>query len=179
MKSKLGSIPELKKFLLTRKKGVTAAAFSVLSGTALLLFIYQPLVTKVGKKSLECVQWETQAGEARKLASSTWGEKKLDLISENGISSVVDRITRKGKEKNVSFLSISPRPIEKREDSSLKILPVELETRSSYQALGIFLGELQELEHVFMTVRHFEVKTDTANPEAVTAEISLNVFLAS
>ena len=158
---------------------MSLGAFLGLGGIVLLFFVYQPLFAKVGKRSFECIQWETQAREARKSASSSWGEKKLNLVSENDISAVTDKITRKGKDKNVSFLSISPHPIEKMEGSPLRILPIDLETRSSCQALGGFLGEVQEMESAFMTVRSLEAKADSSNPEAVRAHMTLHVYLAS
>ena len=142
-------------------------------------FIYAPVVKKIKLKTLECVQAEEKASQAREIAaSSRGGQRKLALIHENQASQALDEITRKGKETGVNFIAIIPRQVQDSAGSGLKVLPIELETKSPYKSLGIFLGEVQASESIFSTVYHFNVKPEPPNSGLVTARILLYVYLS-
>ena len=158
---------------------VAMAALPVAVCVVAWIWVYAPLVTKVKSKTFQCVQMEDRAAQARRVAVSSWGAgRKLALIRENEISPALDEMTRKGKEAGVNFVSITPHLAVKPEGSSLRVLPVELETKSAYQSLGMFLGDLQEMDSAFLTIRHFEVKVDPSNPAQVVARIALHLYLS-
>lgn len=143
------------------------------------IFIYAPILKKIKFKTSECLQIEEKASQARGIATtSRGGQKRLTLVRENEASKALNEITLKGKEAGINFVSITPHPVQKSPGSELKILPIELETKSLYKAVGVFLGELQSSESIFSTVHHFEIKTEPSNPALISARILLYVYLA-
>ncbi len=114
------------------------------------------------------------------MALSSWGSpKRIPLIQENEISSLLDEITRKGKIRGINFVSIVPRAAEKPEGSLLRVLPLELEIKSSYKSVGIFLGQLQNVENGFLRLKNLQIEPDGSNPAHVSARVTLDVYLSN
>ena len=114
------------------------------------------------------------------MAAASWrAGRRLAFIQEDEISPVLDEVTRKGKEAGINFVSITPHPMEKPEGLPFRILPVELETKSTYKSLGIFLGDLQEMDSAFLTIKHFGVKVNPSNPAQVVAGVTLYLYLSN
>lgn len=151
-----------------------------IAGCIAAWIIYAPFIARLKSLSSECALLEKNALEARNVAASSWSAGgKPALIQESQISTALDEITRSGKEAGINFTSIAPHGVEKPEGSLLRILPVELETKSLYKPLGFFLGELQGMETVFITVKHIEIKTDLSTTTQVIAKIVLDLYLSN
>ena len=171
---------DLSKLPLSKREQLIAlivlAGFFSLSGWFL---IYAPLIKKIKLNTSECLQIEEKASQARGMFTSPHGgQRKLALIHENEASQALDEITRKGKEAGISFVSITPHPVQNSPASELKVLPIELETKSPYKSLGIFLGDLQASQLIFPTIHHFNVKPEPSNPGLVVTRILLYVYLS-
>ena len=165
--------------VLKQRRGIVFTGAFVAVCAALWLLLYEPLLAKIKAKGVQCAQLEGQAREVRGVAVSSWrGPKKIRLTPENGISSVLDEVTRKGRGHQIDFISITPGPSEKPEGSPSRITPVALQTRSSYKALGIFLGQLGDMESAFLTVRRLEVRTDSSDSARVLSNITLYIHLS-
>ncbi len=127
----------------------------------LYLFLYGPLIGKLREAYLKCRAVETEAMDAREaIANLKTLETKKGLISEDEISLAIDELTRRGKSKGINFISMTPKKIEQSNDSRYRTLPMEMEIESSYEALGVFLGLLDELEKSLVRVRSFNVTSD-------------------
>jgi len=79
----------------------------------------------------------------------------------------LDELTKKGKELNIDFISISPQsaePIKSGQEISgaprCKMLAININMRASYKSLGEYLGLLENLESSFAIVKEFQVTKD-------------------
>ena len=176
----LGGCEWINKMELSKEQrliGIALLTAAVVLGSWLL--VYSPLLAKVKSRSALCTDLESQAAQARN-ASLTLGKdgKRLVLISESEISTLLNEITGRGKDEGINFVSITPGIPEKPEGSLLKLVPLKLETKSDYKALGVFLGQLQEMGTAFVTVGSLEVGADPTNPGLVLGRVTLNIYLS-
>ena len=77
----------------------------------------------------------------------------------------------------VDFVSIKPLRIE-RKGIPNRILPIEIEIKSTYEELGMLLGSLVELERSVITARDFNITTDRENAVRLRASLTINVYLS-
>lgn len=144
------------------------------------LFLYRPLALELGKKAKESREIENIVSSARVDTGSQVREGiERKLISEESVSAAIEELTAQGKMVGVSFLSISSRTRERAEGRAYSILPIEMELESSYEALGRFLGSLEELHKCLVTVRTFEAIPDSGTDAAkLKTKLTVNLYLA-
>ena len=145
-----------------------------------VLAVYLPLLKQIR------VQAETaRAREAEVLGIREGLERlkkevfKRHLIAEDEVSTAMEELTRQGNWKGMNFLSISSKPAEKIPDSRVRVLPIEMEAVSSYQALGEFLGLLDELEKSFVTVKSFEINAETKSLPKLNSKLNVQMHFTS
>ncbi len=144
----------------------------------LYLFLYHPLLVKLRLKYAECRLAEEEILTARNNVSilkTNQAGKKFVVLGE--VSIAMDELTKKGKSKGINFISITPQPVEK-VSGVYKILPIEMETESTYEALGSFLGCLDELAKSLVTVRSFEVTAEEKDDSKLKMKLMVNMYLA-
>ncbi len=145
-------------------------------GTYFLL--YAPLIRELRAKRLEFKTCETDLFSARNIIESVkTKEIKGILITEEDIPFAIDELTRHGRLKDINFISMTPGKIEKPKDSQYKILPVEMQTESSYKKLGVFLGSLGELKKSLVTIMSFDIVTLKEDPSRLRTELIVNMHL--
>lgn len=156
--------------------GIGAAALGSL--TVYLIF-YHPLQVKLGPLGSECRAIEEEARQARNTISKfkQAGAVKR-VVSEGEVSQVIDELTKLGKWRGINFVSLTPGFAEKFEDSPYRVLPIEMETGSSYQALGEFLGSLDGMEKGLATVEGFEIAQNEKNPAKLRTKLRIMLYLA-
>lgn len=171
--TRFNQLPRERQILIGAGLGVVLCIFG-------LLRLYDPLLSEIKQKAKICTDLEVQAFAARQMALSSWGGiKKFMLIQENEISTVLDEMTRKGKIRGINFVSIVPQAAVKKEGVPLRTLPLELDVKSSYKSLGVFLGQLQEIENSFLSLRSLKITPDSSYRRHVSAHISLDVYLSN
>lgn len=164
---------------LTRQRILTLVLAGVLSTVfGLYAFLYRPLILKLRVRFLECQAAESEVATARNniaiLKTSQDAEK---LIPPEKVSVAIDELTQQGRAKKVKFLSIIPQKIEK-SGRPYEILPIEMETESSYESLGSFLGCLDELERSLVTIRSFDFSPKDKDPSKVKGRLVLHIYLS-
>lgn len=155
-----------------------AAGLAVVA-IALYLVIYLPLGNQLKTKRLECLALEGEAARARKNMPVLAGRaEKPVLVAERDIPRVIEELTRGGKQKGISFISLTPGAPAKREDFPFRTLTVEMEVSASYQAWGEFLGSLDEMESGLAIVQSFRVASDERSASKVQSQLAVELFLA-
>lgn len=165
---------------LTRQKAkiLSVAGVSILGFFSLQIFVYGPLLREVRLKAKECRKAEIEVDRAR-LAVNTLKKEanRSTFFSEKEISSAVDDLTRRGKERGINFVSITPGRVEENENVPFHLLPVQLQMESSFKSLGLFLGELDELPKGVMTVRELTILADDKDSAVIKARVNLDLHL--
>ena len=166
---------------LTKERLTLLAAGGVfLAGLGIYSIIYQPLLRQLKIQGSTAKTMENELAEARSLintAKTQGGEERL--IKEEEVSRAIDELTREGKLKGINFISMTPRPTEKSADFRFQILPLEIETESTYEALGLFLGSLDDLKGSLMTVASFNAASQRQEPSKLRAKLNLRLYLSS
>lgn len=145
-------------------------------GAVLYLRIYAPLLSRLHSRGDACRLAEAEVSEARDLITA-FKAKEIEktLIPESQVSEALEEVTRQGNQAGVTFLSVTPRSPE--EGDGCRVLPIEMELGSSYEALGQFLGDLDDLKGSLITVRDFSVTPKGADSAELAARLALNFYL--
>jgi Tfp pilus assembly protein PilO len=109
-------------------------------------------------------------------------ELRRRLPSKSPTSAILEELTKKGRQLNIDFISIAPKPQESlpqlQQDvaSMLKcrVLPISINMRATYKNLGEYLGLIENLESSFATVNEFQVtKDERIFPKLI---INMNIY---
>lgn len=119
--------------------------------------------------------------DARRMALASRPDSQVArrLVSESDLSTAIDELARRGRALGVNFLSITPKEALDSGKPAYKVVPIDLETRSTYEQLGTFLGTLDELERSIVTVESFTVAPEKDNPQQLETRLELHLFMAS
>lgn len=112
-------------------------------------------------------------------------ELRRRLPSKSPTSAILEELTKKGKGLNIDFISITPQPAEQdqrlRQDpaseSKCKILPININMRSSYKSFGEYLGLLENLDSSFATVGEFQVARDDRTFPKLTVNMRIYTYI--
>ena len=164
--------------LTAQKLMAIAIGVVVVIAIGVYLLIYGPLIHKLKAEHSICRDVELQALQMRnKIGSLKALDAKKGLIKEKDISFTINELTKKGKMIGVDFVSIKPGRIE-RKGIPYRILPIEIEIKSTYEELGMLLGSLVELERSVITARDFNITTDRESAVRLRASLTINVYLS-
>jgi hypothetical protein len=148
--------------------------------TAAVLYgvVYAPVLKDLRAKNIERRYMEKQMDQARmNLTLGRQSAKIAGFARPEKVTVVIEELVRRGKEKGINFLSITPQMIEKG-SSFYKVQPVIFEIKSTYEGLGTFLGGLDELESGLVSVRGFLTAPDESNPDQLKTELTVVLYLA-
>lgn len=117
--------------------------------------------------------------EARRIAVAAGSGSRATrrLVSEQNLSLAIDELTRRGRAIGVNLLSITPKDPLILDKTSYKVLPIDIETRSTYEQLGTFLGGLDELERSIVTVENFTIVPQKEGSPLLEARLELRLFM--
>lgn len=167
-----------------RKVNIFVAIFGgFILFTVLFLLLLAPIRRSVAVKKYEWKRLGAQLSENRaKIQSSSKTDKsaietqledlRRRLPAKSSAAAILDELTKRGKELNIEFVSITPQegraisPPQGDNAGALKykILPIEINMRGGYRNLGEYLGIVENLETGFATVGEFHVKKDEKAP---------------
>lgn len=141
-------------------------------------FLYLPLAKEIRVKSYEwnSLRRNLSAAHADLLAAGKESVTKR-LIRREDCASVIDGITKEGRNLRLNFKSISQKEIKDTEDRYL-VLPVQMEVEGDYERLGRFFGALENLESSIVRVENFEIRRDDKILPKVSASLAINIYLA-
>lgn len=141
--------------------------------------VYRPLLSQLKIQGASCREIENAVLQARSEVTFSKKEgKKIGFIGETEVSLAMEELTRQGKLRGINFISITPRDMVTSEEGGYQILPIEMETESGYESLGLFLGSLDELERGLVTVRGFHVRPVEGKPSRLEADLVVNLYVA-
>lgn len=165
--------------VLLKKKNIHVMIIGgVLLFAVLFLLILTPLRKSIALKKTEWKKLEAQliAGRTKLDAFSKLDKSKIDAQLEElrgrlppkiPTSAIVEELTKRGKELNIEFISITPQsekiPSETQTANSAlkyKILPIEINMKATYRSIGEYFGALENLESNFATVGEFQIRKD-------------------
>ncbi|MBL7068366.1 MAG: type 4a pilus biogenesis protein PilO [Candidatus Omnitrophica bacterium] len=161
------------------------AGTSLICALGIYLFLYKPLVIDLKKAYRESRNWEIKVLDARGFIESVKITRaKSTVLAEEDISLAIDELTRFGRLKNVNYISMTPKEGRKKKHLHYQILPIEIETESTYEDLGEFLGSLDELEHSLITVDSFRITphkakeiSDEGDLSNIKSKLVINMYL--
>ena len=165
---------------LGRKQLVILGALGIGGGILfLLIFVYNPLLSKAQRmgEELRMIQEETAA--ARDLDRRVKIDQEMSLLGRPDVASLMDAITKAGEFYTVNFISINPQEIEQPPDSEFLRLPLQLELEAEYQNFGKFLASLDKIKGSVIVVSRFSMKTDVQALPLLKIKLLLNLYLDS
>lgn len=167
--------------VISKKQWVAIlAAMSLAAALALYLGLYAPLWKKLRLQGEETRALETEVAFARsQIAALKHQGQSRSLIREAEVSLAIEELTRRGKSEEINFTSIRQRPVEKTQGVPYHVLPLAIETESTYEALGSFLGSLDELESSLVTVRSFSIMAKPEKTSKLKASLTLALYLVA
>lgn len=165
--------------LMRKQYKIAAVAVVTLLLFGYYLFLYRPLSRDLKAKAKECREIEGRVAAARANSRTPGSETdKHKMISEEGVSAAIEEVTAQGKMLGVNFLSITSRQLEHLEGKPYRVLPIEMELESSYEALGKFLGSLDGLRRCLATVRTFETVPASDETIKLKTRFTVNLYVA-
>lgn len=151
---------------------------TVVIALGLYIFLYRPLIARLGAASMECRAIEKESLDVREaVAILKTKENKKRLIAEEEVSTAVEELTREGKLRGINFISIAQKDVKRSEEEYLEY-PVEIDAEATYKNLGLFLGSLDGLEKSLATVEKISIKPDSVNPARLNARMFINIYLS-
>ncbi len=95
-------------------------------------------------------------------------ELRRRLPPKSPTSAILEELTKKGRQLNIDFVSISPlseEPLSQLQQDAVsmlkcKVLPISISMRATYKSLGEYFGLIDNLESSFATVSEFRVTKD-------------------
>jgi len=162
---------------LTKEKLIIAIS-AVIVFIVLVIF-YAPLIRELRMRYLECRLCEGQLIGAHKIIESLGTHRGAALMSETNVSGAVDKLIKHCSSIGINVLSITPKEIIIEEGSLFKILPIDMETRSTIQQFAAFIGSLSELKQGLIKVKSFDLAPDTEDKAKLRASLALDMFLAN
>ena len=164
---------------MRERPGVAIVSSAVILIFASYLFLYRPFVNKCRLAGSESRGIEAEILRAREaidlLKQAT---TKRTLISEKDISIAIDELTKQGRSKGINFNSIALGKIEDPGDSKYKILPIDIEVKSTYKELAVFLGLLEELEKSLVTVKNLNISSGKEKTAKLNTRLTVNMYLS-
>ena len=163
------------------KKRLAIAVFAVTIGVALAVYIifYAPLLQKLGIEYLKFRSVENRISGCRNIIDSAGKIRgKRVLPTEREISLAIDELTGHGRSKGINFVSIRPKEIIKKPEALYKILPIEMEIKSTYRELGALLGSLDDLDKGVIKVKSFGIAPDRKEKNKVRTKLIVDMYLS-
>lgn len=159
------------------KRNIAVIAGVSACAAVIAVFLYLPLAREIRKDSSEWRSLNQLLSAAGTYLSVFQGASSgKNLIREEGISSVIDRIAQEGRNNSLDFKSISQDNI-KDAAQNHRVLPVVIEIEGEYKQLGIFLGALENIKDALVSVEDFSIRGDERILPKISASLVLNIHL--
>jgi hypothetical protein len=99
------------------------------------------------------------------------------FVTLNEASKAIEEFLVLGKTQSITFLSILRHDKDKSLYKKIPTLPVEMETQSTYQQLGLFMTGLNKISQGLVLVESFQVIRDTEDPNKIKSKIRVHICL--
>ncbi len=99
------------------------------------------------------------------------------LIALQGTPMVMEEIAALGNTHSIIFLLMASQEKSKSSYKKIHTLPIDLETQSTYQQLGLFMGGLNRLRRGIVLVDSFQIIQDMQEPGKVKTKMHMHICL--
>lgn len=159
------------------KRTIILISGIVLAGIMFFLFI-KPLWDKASSISREVKVLSSELSDIRDaLARGSDFSKDRHPLSRGEVSVAINEIMEVGTSLGIDFFSTSPQQIKKLEGSKYPVLPIRLETQSSYESFGTFLGALENFDKSIVTVQRFSIDRKPIILPEITVDLVVEIHL--
>lgn len=106
-------------------------------------------------------------------------ELRRRLPSKSPTSTILEELTKKGKQLNIDFVSIAPQQLQEDivAERKCKVIPINISMRATYKDLGEYLGLIENLESSFATVKEFDAAKDETTFPKLTVNMRIYTYL--
>ncbi|MFA5117251.1 MAG: type 4a pilus biogenesis protein PilO [Candidatus Omnitrophota bacterium] len=163
---------------IQRRMALIISIAAALAVIVIHAVFYGPLIKKITLSSLENKALEKYLESARYAIEQTGisGVKRA-LITEDEVSIAIAELTRHGKLKGVTFISIKPGEITSGPQWFYKILPLEIIMAAPEQKFAGFLGSLADLKNSVIKVKSFEAALNTEGENRLKVNMVLELYI--
>lgn len=152
----------------------------IASGVAVFLFllfafIYFPQLKEIRKRDSLWKSLKEQLKTAENLRDFQKAGIHKRFISQKELGLTLDRITEAAKSRSLNFKSISQQEIKALD--GYRVLSVEMELDGDYKQLGLFLGDLENLQDALVTVENFRLSSDEKLLPRILCSLTLNIYI--
>ncbi len=162
---------------LLDKKNIMALAGIVVGVLVIISLLYLPPKKAITKDTLEYKSLQAQLSlgyQNLNIFQRNGVTKKL--VSQKEIASVIDAITKEGRKLLLNFKSMSRQELIEA-DASYSLLPVQIAVEGDYKQLGLFLGALEALNGVLISVDSFQIVRDERIFPKLLFSLTLHIYL--
>ncbi|OGX23940.1 MAG: hypothetical protein A3J51_03815 [Omnitrophica WOR_2 bacterium RIFCSPHIGHO2_02_FULL_45_21] len=138
-------------------------------------FIYFPLLKEIRKSDSLCKSLKEQLKTAENLRDFQKAGIHKRFVSQKELALTLDKITEAAKSRSLNFISISQQEIKALD--GYRVLPVEMELDAGYKQLGLFWGDLENLQDVLVTVENFQASSDEKLLPKILCSLTLNIYI--
>ncbi len=157
---------------------VVIGSVVLLMGVMTYAFFYGPLIKLLKDQRLVYQNLETTLANSQETINHfSSNASAATLITEAQISGAIDEVTKAGKALGVNIISMKVEPINAVDDREVRMLPISVETESSYEGLGRFFGSVDSLKKSLVTIGNFYISVATENSDKLKTTLTLNMYL--
>lgn len=161
--------------MLSNKKNLSIILAIAVFLFLLFTFIYFPLLGEIRERGF---LWKS-LGEQLKMAENLRDFQKAGIhkrfVSQKELVLVLDKITEAAKSRLLEFRSISQQEI--KAIDGYRVLPVEMEIDADYKHLGLFLGDLENLQDALVTVKNIQINSDEKLLPRISSSLTINIYI--
>ncbi len=163
---------------------------TVISALGLYLLVFSPLLAKIEKGSKEYTKIEADIFRSRAIIESA---KKIKttrtLLTEkhSDILQPINELSKREKLEKINFVSIcrkdkdtgggKKRKKRRKKKGPYKVLPIEMILESTYEDLGTFFEEVDELDQGVVSIANFTIIPFQEKPVQLRTTLELDMYL--
>lgn len=141
----------------------------------LFTFTYFPLLKEIRGRGSLWKNLKEQLRTAENLRDFQKSGIHKRLVSQKELVLVLDKITEAAKSRSLNFKSISQQEI--KASDGYRVLPLEMELDADYKQLGLFLGDLENLQDALVTVENCQASSDEKLLPRILCSLTLNIYI--
>lgn len=161
--------------MLSNKKNIAGASAIAVFLFLLFIFIYFPPLKKIRKMNSLWQSLEGQLKTAENLRDFQKAGIHKRFVSQEELVLILDKITEAAKIRSLNLKSISQQEIKALD--GYRVLPVEMELDADYKQLGLFLGDLENLQDALAAVENLQISSEEKLLPRILCSLTLNIYI--
>ncbi|MEW6008540.1 MAG: type 4a pilus biogenesis protein PilO [Candidatus Omnitrophota bacterium] len=180
MPNRIKSVPSKLdlKTLFAKNRFIFLLALSVLIFIISIIYICVPLLKNLNAVSKLYRREQLEFDRIQKEASLLDNVKAKNFTDSEHIPAALEELTRKANELGIKFDAVKQRGLVFL-DGNYKILPLSIESTCDFQALGNFLGNLENLKESVTVVDKLEITREKEILPNLKVVLELGMYIIS